>query len=548
MGPLDFFATLFGDAVTEERRLVIWESTHKRSSWFADIPSAATHALELSAKADVYFGTLLQDKKGQRGSARGEASGTRVLGGIWLDIDLAGPAHPKPGLPTSEGEVRKAVTALPLPPSLVLATGGGFHVWWILKEPFIIDTDAERTAIVAPTVEGWHNFCRQQMGFTLDPTHDLARVMRVPGTPNHKYACEIKPASWSSPKKRPLYNIGDFEQWRGAIKEEREVAETSFKLVAEASPPTEKFALLLEMEPKLRATWSRKRVMKSQSEYDFSIGSMAIHAGWKDQEVIDLLVAHRRAGGDKPEKLERAGYFAKTLGKLRAEHTQSDKVTEACEKIEESAKQPETATTKTTALEDLSTALGFAVERVIKYPADPPVFRIEMPSGGITLGGVETILMFSRFRAKIAASTGTVISKDLKRRWEDVARAILACVEVRDLGEASEPGGGVGAFLREYLGGLQRIGEDRNAAASAQSPWVEDGHVWFFSSRLQTWLSVRSIKLSFMELAVRMRNAGASPRTVAIKRDGRTTTARVWGIEASRVELSYVNGSVKEQS
>lgn len=539
MGPLDFFATLFGDSVNENNKLVIWESSRKSSRWHSDILSAVAHCEELSKTADTYFGVCLQRGDAERPGARGDASTTSVLGGLWIDIDLAGPTHSKVGLPKSDLEVRKAVQSLPLPPSMVLATGGGYHLWWAFREPYMIETDAEREAIAAATMLGWWEFCKQQFGFKIDSTFSLGYVMRIPGLVNHKYGTTVQLASWANAKKRPLYNISDFEGWRTAPVRSKELAPTSFSISEQANPPTEKFLALLETDAAFKQTWYRKRVFPSQSEYDFALGSRAVHVGWSDQEVIDMLIAHRRQVDPGAPKIERKDYFERTLGKLRAEANADKKAVEACEKIVAAAKEPETKTGRNDAITQLSAALGFAVDRIIKYPADPPVYRIEMPEGAITIGGVEGILNFNQFRAKIAAVTSRVLPKAMARRWEGVASAILAVAEVRDLGEASEPGKGVQSFLREYIGGISRLRDDRNEAAKSSTPWMEDDMVWFWSARLQTWLSVRGIKVSFMELAVQLRTAGAQPRTVAVRRaDNHTTTTRVWGIPREMVETS----------
>lgn len=538
MGPLDFLIRLFGDAISEDHNLVIWESTRKKSVWFSDAFSAAVKAEEINKSADTYFGCLLQDRSAMKGNSRGSAETARVLGGLWLDIDLALPTHTKQGLPTSEGEVRAAIERLPLPPSLVLFTGGGYHAWWMLREPYTIDTDTERSAIVAPTVDGWQRFCAEQFGFTIDQTGDLARVMRLPGLLNHKYNTVVSPARWSNPAKSPSYSLSDFEAWRLPPRKQYEIADTQFIVDISAGPPTEKFGLLMDLESKFRASWTRRRRMESQSEYDYSLASYAIQYGWSDQEIVDLLIAHRRATNPTDKKIERAEYFARTIGKLRSERKGDQQVAAAVERIEEAAKAPETQASRSQAINDLSQALGFAVDRVIKYVSDPPIYRLELPEGAITLGGVETILTFARFKAKIAAATNRVLPRAMSRRWEAIAGAILSCSEVRDLGEASEPGNGVGAWLREYLSSLPELGDDRHEAAASQSAWLEDEHAWFWSSRLQAWLVVRGIRMSYTELAVKLRNSGAHPRVVGIKRDGRQTTVRVWGIPIERVELA----------
>jgi hypothetical protein len=67
-------------------------------------------------------------------------------------------------------------------PSVIVDSGGGIHCYWLLKEPWTIDSDDTRGA--AEIVQrGW---VQQVTG--ADPSvHDLARILRVPGTLNFKY-------------------------------------------------------------------------------------------------------------------------------------------------------------------------------------------------------------------------------------------------------------------------------------------------------------------------------------------------------------------------
>jgi len=66
-------------------------------------------------------------------------------------------------------------------PSVLIDSGGGLHAYWLLREPFVLDSDDRREA---------GRIIQQLWVLTVggDPAvHDLTRVLRVPGTLNHKY-------------------------------------------------------------------------------------------------------------------------------------------------------------------------------------------------------------------------------------------------------------------------------------------------------------------------------------------------------------------------
>jgi hypothetical protein len=67
-------------------------------------------------------------------------------------------------------------------PSVVVDSGGGLHGYWLLKEPWILESDDARMA--AELVQR----CWVQNVIGADPSvHDLVRILRVPGTLNFKY-------------------------------------------------------------------------------------------------------------------------------------------------------------------------------------------------------------------------------------------------------------------------------------------------------------------------------------------------------------------------
>ncbi len=74
---------------------------------------------------------------------------------------------------------------LPLSPSVIIDSGGGYHCYWLLDEPFMLTTDDDRDQ-AAKLQRAWVTFVGSDQG-----TLDLARVLRVPGTVNYK--TEYKP-------------------------------------------------------------------------------------------------------------------------------------------------------------------------------------------------------------------------------------------------------------------------------------------------------------------------------------------------------------------
>lgn len=67
-------------------------------------------------------------------------------------------------------------------PSVVVDSGGGIHGYWLLREPWVLDSDDARQA-----AELVQRVWVQQVIGADDSVHDLPRILRVPGTLNFKY-------------------------------------------------------------------------------------------------------------------------------------------------------------------------------------------------------------------------------------------------------------------------------------------------------------------------------------------------------------------------
>jgi P4 family phage/plasmid primase-like protien len=118
---------------------------------------------------------------------------------LWVDIDTA-----KMGL--DKDTVVSALRPLPLPPSVIIDSGGGLHAYWLLNEAIGVTADAPDAET---TEEAITSTLKQLAGIFAGDLNvcDLARVMRLPGTLNTKTdvmaanagspgECRIIEASW----------------------------------------------------------------------------------------------------------------------------------------------------------------------------------------------------------------------------------------------------------------------------------------------------------------------------------------------------------------
>jgi len=118
---------------------------------------------------NLYFGVATRDGQG------GTKGNIVHIPCVWADIDFKD---------TPRKIIADRLDKFPYQPSVIIRSGGGIHLYWFLKEP------AEKEDI--PQVEDVNRRIAHELGGDLNAC-DAARVLRMPGTVNHKYPapCEI---------------------------------------------------------------------------------------------------------------------------------------------------------------------------------------------------------------------------------------------------------------------------------------------------------------------------------------------------------------------
>jgi hypothetical protein len=121
-------------------------------------------ARQASHTADVYIGAA------PRMNRDGTANGVSRLLSIWGDFDFKN-GH-------TEASRIAQISRMKCLPTLVVRTGGGFHLYWRLDPAVEVDADLARAVALMRSMA-------DKLG--CDNVGDLPHVMRLPGTLNHKY-------------------------------------------------------------------------------------------------------------------------------------------------------------------------------------------------------------------------------------------------------------------------------------------------------------------------------------------------------------------------
>lgn len=147
---------------------------------YSTVDSAISAAANLCDEGfDAYFGVAKYATDTSR-----RADNVQHLNALFLDIDCNPEKPETEGYPAGQEDgldaLRDFVRAYELPDPIVISSGRGLHVYWLLDEPALPEE-------WLPVAEGLKAAC-QKHGLKADPvvTSDLARVLRVPGTQNFK--------------------------------------------------------------------------------------------------------------------------------------------------------------------------------------------------------------------------------------------------------------------------------------------------------------------------------------------------------------------------
>jgi hypothetical protein len=316
-----FLRTLWGDV--PPGLIQIWIRNGKRSQYARSPLGAAAHAS--AGRPDVYTGVALAHKDhGHSRRARSEQA--IALAGLWLDIDVNGGPDRKTGAAPSKLEARKLAGAL-LEPTLVVDSGYGVHAWWLFDTPWRFVTLAEQQAGGLASAQ-WYALHRTQAnkhGWTLDHTHDLARLLRIPGTTNAKDPGRPRTVTVLAhggrrySREELLARAG--EAGAVALTAAARTGPVQFILRTNAELEQQVLDALELNAPDFYETLTHQRPGTeawSMSEWDLSIATQAAQAGWTDQRIADVLVWHRLQHDPTDPKAERIDYLRRTIGTARA--------------------------------------------------------------------------------------------------------------------------------------------------------------------------------------------------------------------------------------
>jgi hypothetical protein len=521
-----FFDDLFGAAISDvDGSIVLWQPSG-RIELCGTTDTAADKAVDMDADGDVYFGCALM-RHGLNAGSRGKASDAVAIGGLWADIDVMKNGSQKAYPPTRDDAIELA-GAVGLPPSFAVWTGGGIHAHWLFSEPLILTTDADRSE-AGKLASNWVATlaaCAGERGWTVDAVGDLARVLRCPGTRNHKYEPFQDVAYIDELNCGRRYHCpNDFEPMLLAEEYTSGNADSVVTVAAIAIPPSPAAphaASLAAADSRFRKVWERRRsdlADQTPSSYEMAIANEGVYRGWSDQEIASAFMAWRLAHGEKTAKLHRRDYVQRTIGLARAGKLQSEALNDARTLRPARGGMPQSQTERDEALRQLSDIFGRRVIRWIRHTGEEPIYTLVLLGDSdcelaIRVGNASAVRSHKAFADALYAS-GIQVTMPANR-WPSVTALLLVAQE-----DITNPDGTLDArvrrWLRAYVADVRpETGEQVAEAIERHKPFQRDETLFVYAQDLHRYIEIGiGVRMKPVKLYDDLRAFGATPRVVA---------------------------------
>jgi hypothetical protein len=152
---------------------------------------ALMHFVGAHLNDNIFFGVAPR-----RDDSGGALTNCSALGALFVDLDFK---------VTPEAEARRRIAECPLPPSAVIHSGGGLHVYYLLREPVTLQ-DPTDCATAYSLLRRLAHFLRADL-----QAAEPARILRVPGSSNFTYD-PPRQARVETLDAECRYNVSEFDE------------------------------------------------------------------------------------------------------------------------------------------------------------------------------------------------------------------------------------------------------------------------------------------------------------------------------------------------
>lgn len=259
----DFLEALFSPYYKEHRGFILVKSVKRgdpkmSTRYFPNIEILAKE--HYGEERDVYFGICPRERM------KAEKEHIHYLVALWADLDIGSEGHEdKRVFYEGPQQAAKAIRSFPRAPSIIVESGRGAHLYWLLKQVTEV-TDTEKVEKLLRSISD-HLQC--------DTDASLDTVLRLPETVNTKVPgkpvnCDVK---FINPNFR--YTLQDFENLG-----QRVVAPPSPRPAPKTAPPAH-----------ISPTFSEEKAPESRGQMGSPLTGQSLEDSLVlDETIIDELI------------------------------------------------------------------------------------------------------------------------------------------------------------------------------------------------------------------------------------------------------------------
>lgn len=522
--------------------------------WFNDINTGLDYAFKRSERECVWVNVGMRTDPPADPNKRGSMSDCAGITSMWADIDVSHDVHAKSDkLPPDYESALELVNSTfgSIKPSAVIDSGHGLQAWWFLDEPWVFESDEDRQRAyeLSQRFSATLKLAAADKGWTVDSVFDIVRVLRLPGTANRKIKGEPKPVRFIEMDENRTWSIEDIE---GVVVAQEFMPESyggprSIETVArlelhpDATPPLNKFSALSSNHEDFMPTWENKRSDfddRSPSSFDMALANFAAQAGWNDQEIANLLIAHRREHGHNLKTTRRGDlrqdYYQRTIARARegsGKKAVSSNLNKGISAAPTASGTSVTNDERTKILKDASYVFGVPIKRFVQYgEGEDANYILELGTGeSVTIGSASSLQSQKTWATKLFPISRKLIEPLNARGWVTLINTLGLIVDIEENPESSRMEQ-MTDLLSAYLQStMMTREEERDIAAKGSQPFIEDGRLWISRVGFESWVKAGQVqKVAIEDVWACLRLMKFKSSTITASVSGRRYTRRYW--------------------
>ncbi len=549
--------SLFDGVVDEGMRFLVCSKSNFAGTWHETTAAGITEALKLAKKTDVYIGVGVRHEsptpndEGKIG--RGLAKDIRGIVGFWADIDVAGPAHKKQNLPPTHDDAIKFANTVfyNVPPSMIIDSGNGIQAWWLLDEAWVFDdeNDHKRAETISRRFSATLKIAANVHNWTVDSVFDLSRVFRLAGTVNRKDPKNPKPVTILLDEPRRRWSIDDIdavvvaEEFMPKAFDGPQPLETVgfITLNPNASPPMSKFSALTNNIPESLESWENKRtdfVDQSPSSYDMSLATYAARAQWDDQDIADLLIAHRRERGHDLKTTNngamRLDYYQRTIAKARegvGQQTTTSNLNSGFSSAPTTSGVHIDDSDKAGILKSASYIFGVPITRFVQFgDGEDASYILELGTGEtVTIGSATVLQNQKAWAAKLYPLSRKLFEPLKPKGWVTLINSLGLIVEFEENHESNRFEQVTDLLTAFLQSAMSKNSEEDSVQIRSSQPFMRDGSVHISRSGFDAWAkATQTQKVNIDDVWGALRRMKFKQQTISATLAGKSFSRRYW--------------------